>query len=213
MLAFNTLTQARAYTSRAGAVWCVLSLEGARYYVFHSHETRDQVANKNVGNKRALHMELALKFPRLQATYPFNATTGQKQAIYHQLLPTAQDMAGHAGIDPDGRHAEEHIIESWPQIRADFVGARSRLPTKAEVFLSYCPCQQANAHPSPRRIFNGTIYPVSCFDKLVHFCNRDDPALMTWVIYYNSPFQSLSVTGTRGNLRIMQRPPYIPDCA
>jgi hypothetical protein len=203
MLVRNTLTEARPLRDRPGAVGLVLSLEGARYYIFHSRQTRDQVASSMTRTKIDLHQELAARFN--QPVIPNN----QRQAEYLRLAPAVRAAAATTAMDPAGRHAEEMMIENWDACVHDFQRHRGRAPLTAEVFLSYCPCQPTNNAPSPRRTFNGIVYPVSCSEKLKVFCRHR--LGMKWTVYYDHPFQNIAALNiTIHNLRIMTRPAHIP---
>lgn len=202
MLVRNTLTEALPLRARLGTVGLVLSLEGARYYVFHSRQSRDQIASGNLQQKIALHHEL------LHGNQPYNHAQGQQQ--YMTLLPFARAMAAQTYMEPEGRHAEESMIENWNNISHDFNTVRGRPPRRADVFLNFCPCQVINNNPSPARVLDHTHYPISCHRKLQQFCSTGNRLQMKWTIYYEQQFQNAIGLNTHvGNLRIMRLPPYI----
>jgi len=204
MLVFrNTLTEAQPLRQRAGAVGLILSLEGARYYVVLSRQTRDQVASSNLGNKLDLHRELRQRFNQ-----PAIAATRQQE--YTRLIPAARNFAAQTAMDPEGRHAEESMIEKWAETLQNFRALRGRAPKKAEVFLTHCPCQVANASPSPQRMLAGANYPVSCHQKLVRFCTTGNRATISWKIFYDHPFGGVAgLNVNQGNLTIGRIPAYI----
>jgi len=200
MLVRDTLTEAIALRPRAGAVGLVLSLEGAAYYVFHSYQTRDQLASSNLRGKIELHDELLGR----------NETAQQKQNRYTNLIDHARNMAATTAVGPEGRHAEEVMIENWGGCTADFMNRRGRFPSKAEVFLTYCPCQPANAQPSPVRTIHNIIYPLSCAAKLQTFCTTGDRIGMNWKVYFDHPFGGVpGLNYNVGNLTIGPLPDYI----
>lgn len=202
MLVYNTLTEALPSRAKSGSIGLVLSLEGARYYVFNSRQSRDQVASSNLQKKIALHHEL------LHGNQPYVHSIGQQK--YQLLIPFAMGIAAQTYINPDGRHAEELMIESWDEILHDFNTIRGRNPIKAEVFLSFCPCQVTNSNPSPERILGYSLYPVSCHQKLNRFCSTGNRIQMKWSIYYDHPFKNAPGLNVNSfNLRIMKLPPHI----
>jgi len=201
----NTLSEALPLRTRAGAIGLVLSLEGAKYYVFISRQSRDQVASSNAGNKVRLHDELKRRFvPTAPAL-----TQEMHQEKYQSILPVARAVAATTAMAPDGRHAEESMIEEWHLARTDFLRVRGHMPRKAEVFLTHCPCQLGNNAPSPVRQLSGIIFPESCHRKLMQFVSTGDRAPMKWTVYYDAPFQGLSLHLNTGNLRIMLKPAYL----
>ncbi|MEZ2578468.1 hypothetical protein [Buttiauxella ferragutiae] len=202
MLVRNTLTEALPLRARLGTVGLVLSLEGARYYVFHSHQSRDQIAGVNLQQKIALHHEL------LRGNQPYNHA--QDQQKFMALLPFARAMVAQTHMEPEGRHAEESMIENWNNILHDFKTVRGHPPRWADVFLNFCPCQVINNNPSPTRVLDHTHYPISCHRKLQQFCSTGNRLQMKWTIYYEQQFQNaMGLNIHVGNLRIMKLPPYI----
>lgn len=207
----NTLSEALPRRVRPGAVGLVLSLEGARYSVFLSTQSRDQVASSSVGGqggqggKIDLHRELLSRFHGPQPVLG----AMQRQAEYLRILPFARAAAASTGMMVEARHAEESMIEDWDRSYQDFVALRGRAPRRAEVFLSHCPCQVTNAAPSTGKYLNGAAYSASCHEKLKTFCTTGNRVGMKWTVYFDHPFQGLSLNVTHANLRICLRPDYI----
>ncbi|MET0341957.1 MAG: hypothetical protein ABW252_13210 [Polyangiales bacterium] len=194
-----TLTRAVALRNRPGAVSLILNLEGARYYVFHSRQTPEQVANAMTFQKINLHQELRGQPPLANA---------QRQAEWARIVPTAHAVAAQSSMD-DGRHAEESMIESWSACLDDFVRLRGRRPTSAEVYLTHCPCQMSNQAPSPARVLDGMTYAASCHLKLRAFCTTGTRASTRWCVYYEHPFQGARLDETHGSLVIAPLPAHI----
>jgi hypothetical protein len=207
----DTLTEAMPSRDRPGAVGLILSLEGARYSVFVSEQTRDQVASSSVGGRAGvggkidLHRELLGRFGNPQPALAPMA----RQAEYLRILPAARAVAATTGMDPEGRHAEESMIELWDQSVNDFLALRGWPPAKAEAFLTHCPCQVTNAVPSTAKHLNGFAYPASCYEKLKTFCASGNRVGMNWNVYFDHPFGGLALDVVHGNLRIRPRPVYI----
>lgn len=202
MLIRNTLIEALPLRAKSGSVGLVLSLEGARYYVFHSRQSRDQIVSSNLQKKIALHHEL------VNSNTPYNNAQGQKK--YQELFPFAMDIAAQTYMEPEGRHAEESMIENWNKIVQDFYLVRGRLPRKADVFLNFCPCQVFNKNPSPARMLDHTYYPISCHEKLKKFCLTGNRLDMKWSIYYEQQFQNAPILNINFcNLKVMRLPQEI----
>lgn len=206
MLVRNTLTEALPLRTRAGAVGLVLSLEGARYYVFHSRQTRDQVASSVLQRRLELHHDLLHRGH--EDPPPYDSAQGQLR--YRELIGFARNMAARTAMDPEGRHAEEAMIEHWDEVLRDFANHRHRLPRCADVFLTYCPCQVTNRDPSPARQLGRIHYPLSCHEKLRRFCTTENRSHMHWTVYYEHLFQTVPGLDIHyGNLRIQRLPPHI----
>ena len=201
----DTLTQALPLRERPGAVGLVLSLEGARYYVFVSRQSREQVANSAVGNKLKLHAQLlggAL-------------TPAQHQEKYRSMLPLAVALATQREVAAESRHAEELLIERFDECVGNFVALRGRPPAKAEVFLSHCPCQAKDPGASPARMLAGAFYDATCKAKLIKFCTTGARAAIAWKIYYQFDIgaSKLEINENLGNLRMCKQPAYITATA
>ena len=194
---------------RPGAVWLILSLEGRRYYIFHSRQSREQVIITNAGLKRSLHRELAERFGNSER---YDVDRVVQQAQLNRALPFARAIAGDE-IELECRHAEEVMIESWSRCLSDFRSASGRLPNTAEIFLSHCPCQVANDSPSFGRKINGVSFPNSCYEKLKLFCIKMTPEIAKWNVYYEYSFHGRILDVCMGKLRISKRPLHIliPD--
>lgn len=195
----NTLTEAVALRKRPGAISLIVSLDGARYYVFHSRQSPEQVANTLVSRKVAMHLQLVRT--------PLAPKQWQNDE-WKRIAPTARKVAAQRGMD-DGRHAEEAMIEKWSECLADYRRLRGRSPSMAEVYLTHCPCQESDAAPSPARVLDGTLYPKSCRLKLRAFCLTGTRASVRWRVYYEHPFHGRSLDETYGSLRIAPLPAYI----
>lgn len=195
----DTLAEAVVLRRRSGAVGLIANLDGARYYVFHSRQSPEQVANTMTSQKVALHLEL------LRAPQPSNQWL---QAEWRRIVPTARQVAAQCGMD-DGRHAEEVMIETWSECLADFQRLRGRPPSVAEVYLTHCPCQESNEAPSPARVLDGTLYPASCRLKLRSFCLTGTRASVRWRVYYEHPFHGQWLDETYGPLVIQPLPAHI----
>ncbi|MGY2274104.1 MULTISPECIES: hypothetical protein [Pseudomonas] len=197
----NTLSEALPLRERAGAIGLVLSLEGARYYVFVSRQSRDQVANSAVGNKLRVSAQL-LKVPPSPQIH---------QAKYAQLLPIARDLATQRGVEAESRHAEELLIEHFDECVQNFVALRGRPPAKAEVFLSHCPCQSKDPGASPARTLAGTYYEATCKAKLIKFCTSATRAAISWKVYYQFDIgtSKLDINENLGNLTMCKQPAFI----
>ena len=209
MLARDTLQEARHLRERPGAIGLVLGLDDLRFYVFHSRQTQDQVANSNTTLKTRLNRELAGRFagfrgqPFMQTLAPVD-TPALWQDNFRALLPFSRAAAQATQMDPEGRHAEEEMIENWQVCVADFFARHQRAPQGATVYLSHCPCQPDNTSPSPVRRLGGKMYSATCAMKLKQFCTTGDRAQMPWTVYYQNPFGDLNIDLTQGRLRIMR---------
>lgn len=195
----STLTEAVALRNRPGAVSLILNLEGTRYYVFHSRQTPEQVANAATFQKINLHREL-LGQPALD--------DAQRQAAWARIVPTARAVAAQSAMD-EGRHAEEAMIEGYGACLDDFWRLRGRKPTDAEVYLTHCPCQMSNLAPSPARVLGGMTYVASCHLKLRAFCTTGTRTGTRWRVYYEHPFQGGRLDETHGSLVIAPLPPHV----
>jgi hypothetical protein len=197
----DTLKEALPLRERPGAIGLVLSLEGARYYVFISRQSREQVANSAVGNKLKLHAQLLNR----------TLTASEHQDSYRSMLPVAQALVAQRGVDVESRHAEELLIEHFDECVQNFVSLRGRPPAKAEVFLSHCPCQSKDPGASPARMLAGTFYEATCKAKLMKFCTTGNRAAMSWKVYYQFDIGSskLDINEHLNNLTLCKQPAFI----
>ncbi|MGY2293124.1 hypothetical protein ACW9H6_25945 [Pseudomonas sp. SDO528_S397] len=186
---------------RPGAIGLVLSFEGARYYVFVSRQSRDQVANSAVGNKLKLHAQLLGR----------TLTKDQHQERYHAMLPVALSLATQRQVEAESRHAEESMIEHFDECVQNFVALRGRPPAKAEVFLSHCPCQSKDPGASPARMLAGTHYEATCKAKLIKFCTTGARSAISWKVYYQFDIgtSKLDINENLGNLTMCKQPAFI----
>lgn len=211
----NTLTEAVALRKRPGAISLIVSLDGARYYVFHSRQSPEQVANTLVTRKIAMHLQLVRErlaqnqdLDELAVAHSACDDSAWQDDEWNRIVPTARKIAAQRGMD-DGRHAEEAMIEKWSECLADYRRLRGRSPSVAEVYLTHCPCQESDAAPSPARVLDGTLYPKSCRLELRAFCLTGTRASVRWRVYYEHPFHGRSLDETYGSLRISPLPAYI----
>ncbi|MDY7531571.1 hypothetical protein RGV33_07755 [Pseudomonas sp. Bout1] len=197
----DTLTEALPLRERPGAIGLVLSLEGARYYVFISRQSREQVANSAVGSKLKLHAQLLKR----------TLTADQHQEKYRSMLPVAQDLVAQRQVDVESRHAEELLIEHFDECVQNFVSLRGRPPAKAEVFLSHCPCQSKDPGASPARMLAGSFYEATCKAKLMKFCTTGTRAAISWKVYYQFDIGSskLEINENLNNLTMCKQPAFI----
>ncbi len=197
----ETLTEALALRERPGAVGLVLSLEGARYYVFISRQSRDQVANSAVGHRLKVNAQLLNR----------TLTPSEYQAKFASLLPIARYLAVQREVDAEGRHAEELMIERFNECIQNFVALRGRPPAKAEVFLSHCPCQSKDPGASPARMLAGTFYPSTCKAKLTKFCTTGARSAIAWRVYYQFDIgvSKLDINERLNNLVMCKQPAFI----
>lgn len=197
----DTLTEALPLRERPGAIGLVLSLEGARYYVFISRQSREQVANSAVGSKLKLHAQLLKR----------TLTADQHQEKYRSMLPVAQDLVAQRQVDVESRHAEELLIEHFDECVQNFVSLRGRPPAKAEVFLSHCPCQSKDPGASPARMLAGSFYEATCKAKLMKFCTTGTRAAISWKVYYQFDIGSskLDINESLNNLTMCKQPAFI----
>ncbi len=238
----NTLSEALPKRTRAGAIGLVLGLDGSKYYVFRSHQSREGVTNSMVRTKIGLHEELLrmtssrrrqepgspdvhgitegmvglkvkLHEELLRSRHALSAPTtmdnAERQAEFLRINPTAQQVATQTAIEPEGRHAEEQMIEQWAQVRNHFVQSTGKAPKAAQIFLSHCPCQPANQRPSSAKTLAGVNYPLSCKDKLLLFCRLNERSQMKWNVYYDSPFEGKNVNVQIGDIKIEWKPHYL----
>jgi hypothetical protein len=199
----DTLREALPLRERPGAIGLVLSFEGARYYVFVSRQSRQQVANSAVGNKLKMHNELQMFARKL--------TTNQHQELYRAMLPLALGQATQRQVLAESRHAEELMIEHFDDCVRNFVSLRGRPPGKAEVFLSHCPCQSKDPGASPARMLADTQYEATCKAKLIKFCTTGARSAIAWKVYYQFDIgtSKLDINENRGNLIMCKQPAFI----
>ncbi|MDR9753250.1 hypothetical protein RG836_17510 [Pseudomonas sp. SZMC_28357] len=197
----NTLREALPLRERPGAIGLVLSLEGARYYVFVSRQSREQVANSAVGNKLKLHAQMLKR----------TLTKDEHQKLYQATLPVALDLVTQRGVQAESRHAEESMIEHFDECVQNFVALRGRPPAKAEVFLSHCPCQSKDPGASPARMLAGTHYEATCKAKLIKFCTTGSRSAISWKVYYQFDIgtSKLDINENLGNLTMCKQPAFI----
>lgn len=197
----DTLTEALYLRKRPGAIGLVLSLEGARYYVFVSRQSRDQVASSSVDSKIKLHAQLLGRTP----------TTDQYEEKYRAMLPAALDLVARRQVEFENRHAEELLIEHFDECVQNFITLRGRPPLKAEVFLSHCPCQSKDSGASPARMLAGTFYEATCKAKLLKFCTTGRRAMMLWKVYYQFDIgtSKLDINVRVNNLVMCKQPAFI----
>lgn len=197
----NTLREALPLRERPGAIGLVLSLEGARYYVFVSRQSREQVANSAVGNKLKLHAQMLKR----------TLTKDQHQKLYQATLPVALNLVTQRGVQAESRHAEESMIEHFDECVQNFVALRGRPPAKAEVFLSHCPCQSKDPGASPARMLAGTHYEATCKAKLIKFCTTGSRSAISWKVYYQFDIgtSKLDINENLGNLTMCKQPAFI----
>ena len=203
----DTLIEALPLRERPGAIGLVLSLEGARYYVFVSRQSRDQVAKSATSAKIAMNEGILTHFDKNRPKQ-----TGQQfRDKFDEVAPLARSLAAQRGVEVEGRHAEELMIEQFDACRDNFVALRGRPPAKAEVFLSHCPCQTKDRAPSPARRLGAEYYPQTCKAKLLQFCTTGSRASMSWKVYYQHDMgaQRLDINESVGNLVMCRQPAYI----
>jgi len=207
MIIRESLSGAAHYTPRRGAVWLILSLDGQRYYVFHSQQGRQQLLMNHSANKMSMHTELQQKFYNNVTVLTSDGMTAELKkmsAIGAQTLE-AWDMP-----DFEPWHAEEKLIENWKNCFHHFIRSTGQPPVVAEVFLSHCPCQTQNEIHSTAKTISGIYYPASCYEKLKIFCNTQTPDIKKWAIFYENQFHAQTLDIISGKLKITHRPPHIP---
>lgn len=209
MLVYNTLSEAMPHRRRPGATGLILSLDGAVYFVFHSYQSRDQLASSSA--RAHINITNEINKRNLGGNYKAPSIEADQQKWRDKVLPVAKMQAEAAGIQNDGRHAEEVMIESWDKCCVEYRRRRNGFPSIADVFLEFSPCKIDNHEPSPARPLAGRSYPVSCQDKLREFCNTGDRCGVKWRIYWDQAFQGLASNIVHGNMIIQQRPSYMPD--
>ena len=205
MIIRNTLTEAMTVARARGnlTVWLVLSLEGAVYFVFFSRQDLVGLANRNAFLRVGLNAQIRGELPPVDQA---------RQLVWQRIQPVALSAATHSVVDPAGRHAEESMIEHWPQCLVEFLARRNRPPRRADIFISHSPCFQGAASPSPARILGGVQYPVSCEQKLRIFTHTGDRVGIRWSVYYELAFGGrgpLQANFHYGHLRVQRRPNYI----
>jgi hypothetical protein len=182
----KTLTEAIEITLRAregNQIWLILSLDGNRYYRFHSQANLGQMMFRQASNMVAVNAQIRAMFDSTQpvgnltpSVVKATETAGNLTALERNqrahslgdtyLQPDARNQRGL--VDEDG-HAEEFLIANWKQVHADYISATGKSPKKAEIILSHTPCQAGDRSPSKARIFDEASYSSSCRSKLYQF--------------------------------------------
>lgn len=206
MLVYGTLTEAMKHRRRSGATGLVLSLDGALYFVFHSYQSREQLASSSARAHINITNELHTKFHDPN----FKPSSDADQAKWaDKVFPFANKLAEQLGLPEEGRHAEEMMIENWSLCCDRYREVRKGPPKMAEVFLEFCPCQITNANASTAKMLAGHNYPRSCKEKLLFFTQEGDRASMKWRIYWDQMFHGQSFDLQNDKLKIIKTPDYV----
>lgn len=203
VVAAKTLTEAIEITLRmreGNQIWLILSLDGNRYYRFHSQANLGQTMFRQASNMVEVNAQIRAAFNSTQpagnltpsvvkATQAAgNLTAGERNQRAHSLgdthlQPDARNLRDL--VDEDG-HAEEFLIANWKPVHADYMSATGKSPKKAEVVVSHTPCQAGDRNPSKPRMFDGVTYSASCSSKLYQFFKANSS--VKWKLYWVEKF-------------------------